>query len=122
MRLTSKFWTTAYIRRCFSEGAYALINQKGAEEAGSIFVIVDHINGSYDLYGPAPQSYYCETKEQDREFERLKQQVTREDILDRLQKEKRMDADFWVIEVEDKEGRHFLNLSKGENEHSNPLL
>ncbi|MTI17074.1 DUF1491 family protein [Rhodobacteraceae bacterium RKSG542] len=110
MRLTSEFWVSAYVRRCFNEGLFAGIRRQGAEEAGAIFVTVDRLDGTYDFYGPAPQSFFDEVKPEDREFEKLFSNASREDIEARLEREKRMDPDFWVVEVEDREGRSFLNL------------
>ncbi len=110
MRVTSEFWVAAYTRRCFAEGAFAGIRRKGALEAGAIFIIVDHLGGTYDFYGPAPQSSFEEEKPLDRQFECLLEKTSREEIEVKLTREERMDPDFWVVEVEDKEARSFLTL------------
>ena len=60
MRVTSSLWVGAYVRRCFGAGAFAAVARRGAEEAGAIFVIVDRLNGTADLYGPAPQAVFDE--------------------------------------------------------------
>ncbi|MDD7909160.1 DUF1491 family protein [Pseudovibrio exalbescens] len=112
MRVTSEFWVTAYIRKCFAAGAFAGILKRGATEAGAIFVSIDRLDGTYDLFGPAPQSFFAEEKPLDREFEQLLSGVDRFEIITRLEKEARMDDDFWQVEVEDKEGRHFLEIAK----------
>ncbi|KZK83480.1 hypothetical protein PsAD13_02530 [Pseudovibrio sp. Ad13] len=112
MRVTSEFWVAAYTRRCFGEGAFAGIRRKGALEAGAIFIIVDRLDTTYDFYGPAPQSFFEEEKPLDREFECLMEKTSREEIETKLTREERMDPDFWVVEVEDKEARSFLSLPK----------
>lgn len=109
MRVTSEFWVGAYIRQCFAQEAFAGILKRGAAEAGAIFVSVDKLNGSYDLYGPAPQSFFDERKPVDREFEKILSDVDRLEVLARLEKEGRFDEDYWYVEVEDKEGRSFLS-------------
>lgn len=108
MRVTSQFWVSAYTRRCFGEGAFAGIRRKGAEEAGAIFIVVDWMDSTFDVYGPAPQSFFEEEKPLDREFEQILSRVAREDVEARFTKEARMDPDFWVVEIEDSQGRSFL--------------
>ena len=56
MRLKSAIWVAAYMRRCHVEGAFAVLRRRGAEEAGAIFIKVDRLDGTADLYGPAPQT------------------------------------------------------------------
>ena len=56
MRLKSALWVAAYLRRCQVEGAFAVVRRRGAEEAGAIFVRVSRLDGTSDLFGPAPQS------------------------------------------------------------------
>ena len=58
MRVTSGLWVAAYVRRCHSEGAFAVVVRRGAEEAGAITVTVDRLDGTSDLYLPAPQSVF----------------------------------------------------------------
>jgi hypothetical protein len=111
MRVTSALWVSAYVRRCFIEGMTAAVSRKGSEEAGAIFVIVDRLDGTADLFGPAPQSAFDSTPS-DRLFQRLMERVAAPAIAERLQKERRFDPDVWVVEVEDKQGRSFLELVK----------
>lgn len=68
MRLKSAIWVSAYIRRCMVEGAYAVVRRRGAEEAGAIFVKIDRLDGTADLFGPAPQSEFDEARPGDRAF------------------------------------------------------
>ena len=109
MRVTSSLWVGAYVRRCFAEGAFAAVARRGAEEAGAIFVIVDRLSGSADLYAPAPQTSF----EDSRPSERLFQCVAADEPLDavnaRIEREARFDPDLWVIAVEDRDGRAFLD-------------
>ncbi len=117
MRVTSEFWVAAYTRRCFAEGAFAGVRRKGATEAGAIFIVIDRLDNTFDFYGPAPQSFFEDEKPLDREFELLLEQATREDIEAKLTREERMDPDFWVVEIEDKEARSFLTLPKEKGPH-----
>lgn len=111
MRLTSEFWVGAHVRRCFAEGAFAAIARRGAAEAGAVFIKVNRLDGTVDLYGPAPQSFFDEDAAiGERRFERLLEAAAEAEADARLEREKRMDPDFWVVEIEDREGRSFLDL------------
>lgn len=109
MRLTSDFFVSAYLRQCGIEGAFAALRRRGGAEAGAIFIVIDRLDGTGTLYGPAPQSSYDE-KPQERAFARLHnpETIERPDIETRLEKEIRFDPDCWIVEVEDRQGRHFL--------------
>ena len=109
MRVTSSLWVGAYVRRCFAEDAYAAVVRRGAEEAGSIFVVVDRLNGTADLYGPAPQATFAESRPSERLFQRVATEESLAEVNARLEREGRFDPDLWVIAVEDRDGRAFLD-------------
>src|ERR1700674_472171 len=68
MRLKSGIWVAAYLRRCAIEGAYGVVRRHGAEEAGAIFVKIDRLGGTGELFGPAPQATFDEALPADRAF------------------------------------------------------
>lgn len=109
MRLTSDFFVSAYLRRCGIEGAFAGLRRRGGAEAGAIFVVIDRLDGTGVLYGPAPQASY-DDRPSDRAFSRMHKDeaLPREEIEKRLAREISFDPDCWIVEVEDREGRHFL--------------
>jgi hypothetical protein len=111
MRLKSGIWVSAYVRRCATEGAYAVVRRRGAEEAGAVFVKIDRLDGTVDLFGPAPQTAFGDAQPADRAFVAcLKTQpAASEDAENYLQKQIRFDPDIWIVEVEDKAGRNFLD-------------
>ncbi len=45
---------SAFLRRTMVEGLYGAVLHKGAEEAGAVFVLVNHLDGTCHLFGPAP--------------------------------------------------------------------
>lgn len=108
MRLRSDVWVAALVRRAFSGGAFAAITHRGADEAGAIFVVVDRLDGTCDLWGPAPQADIDAEPSGDRRFERLLARAPRADLAARIASERRFDSDLWLAEVEDREGRHFI--------------
>lgn len=102
----------AYLRRCNVEGVFAAVRRHGAEEAGAIFIKINRLDGTGALYGPAPQSAFDDAQPADRLFAALvgcDTPVAEADIEARLMKEIRFDPDLWVIEVEDRAGRNFLD-------------
>ena len=101
-RLTSDFWASAYVRRCQIEGAYALVRKRGSAEAGAIFIVVDRLDGTNDLYGPAPQSEADDAR--GRSFEKIAEAVDGLTIEERLTRERRFDSDLWIVVVEDRAG------------------
>ena len=111
MRLKSGIWVAAYLRRCQIEGAAAVLRRRGAEEAGAIFIKVSRLDGNADLYGPAPQSAFDEARPMDRAFTPAlgAEPKPEADIEAYLAKQIRFDPDLWIVEVEDRGGRHFLD-------------
>ncbi len=110
MRVTSGLWVAAFIRRCYGEDAPAVVMRKGAEEAGAIFVVVDRLDGSSDLYAPAPQAEFFEASPSDRLFQRVSEGLAGDAIRTAIEREVRFDPDVWVVAVEDRKGRSFLDL------------
>lgn len=115
MRLRADFWVSAYLRRCAAEEASAVLRRRGAPEAGAIFVKVDRLDGAAALYGPAPQSLMSDAAEDG--VERLWTRTHEPEwsdpasIEERLRKEIAFDPDLWIVEVEDRKGRSFLDLA-----------
>ena len=114
MRLKSVIWVAAYIRRCQVEGIFAAVRRHGADEAGAIFIKVNRLDGNADLYGPAPQAAFDEAQPPDRAFAAaLKTQPAPEaDVEAYLVREMRFDPDVWIVETEDRGGRHLLDLAR----------
>jgi hypothetical protein len=112
MRLKSGIWVAAYLRRCGVEGVFAAVRRRGAEEAGAIFIKINRLDGTGLLYGPAPQSEFGEARPAERIFTAAighGEPATEVEIESRLAKEIRFDPDLWILEVEDRSGRSFLD-------------
>lgn len=111
MRLRTEFWVKAYIRRCAIEGASAVVVRHGDDDAGAIFIKVDRLDGTCLLFGPAPAG--LEGAESDRRWIAHSSSGTMDcakaDVF--LARETSFDSDLWLIEVEDRRGRHFLDDS-----------
>ncbi|MBI4367050.1 MAG: DUF1491 family protein [Deltaproteobacteria bacterium] len=112
MRLKSSIWVAAYVRRCHIEGAFAAVRRRGADEAGAVYIKINRLDGTGTLYGPAPQAVFDEAQPAGRLFTVIlgrKAATTDADIEARLVREIRYDPDVWIVEVDDRVGRHFLD-------------
>lgn len=112
MRLKTSIWVAAHLRRCQTEGVFGAVRRRGAEEAGAVFVKVALMDGTAMLYVPAPQTVYDDSRPIERFFTPTSAQPVPEPAVEeRLAKEVRFDPDAWIVEIEDKAGRHFLDLA-----------
>ena len=111
MRLKSGIWVSAYLRRRHIDGTFAVVRRRGAEEAGAVFVRVSRLDGTSDLFGPAPQSAFDAAQGTARAFApSLAAQPAPDGAVEAyLAREVKFDPDVWIVEVEDRAGRNFLD-------------
>ena len=105
MELKTDFWAQALIRRAQVGGAFAVVARKGDVDGGAVLVKVAKLDGTARLYGPA----------RDGDGERIwldlsagKLGDAEMDVDAYARKRAEDDPDLWVIEIEDRHGRHFL--------------
>jgi hypothetical protein len=106
MRLKSEIWVKAYIRRCASEGVPAAVVRRGDTDAGVIFIKVARLDGTAALFGPAAAG--LPRAEGDRSWMIVASSAEAE-IDARVARELQIDPDTWIVEIEDRQGRHFLD-------------
>ncbi len=109
-RLRTDFWVAALRRRAEAAGAFISIARRGADEAGAVFIVVDRLDGAFDLYAPAPQSVFDDERPTDRLFSLVGKQLTEDATRTRMEQEMRFDPDLWQVDIEDREGRAFIEL------------
>jgi hypothetical protein len=111
MRLKSAIWVAAYVRRCNGENAFAVVRRRGAEDAGAIFIKLNRLDGTAELFSPAPQTEFNDAMPADRAFARTfgTEPAPEQKVEEKLAREARFDPDLWIIEVEDRNGRHFID-------------
>lgn len=110
-RLKSSIWVAGYLRRCQGAGMFGAVRRRGAEEAGAVFVKVALMDGTATLFVPAPQTAYDDSRPVERVFIQSPPKAVDEQLVEaRLAKEISFDPDVWIVEIEDREGRHFLDL------------
>lgn len=108
LRIKSELWVKAYLRRCQAEGASAVVVRRGDQDAGAIYICINRLDRTLTLYGPAPVG--LDGGETERRWVRcLAAKVVREqEAAAYLMRQIEFDSDIWIVEVEDKVGRHFL--------------
>ena len=78
-----------------------------------MFVKLALLNGNAMLYAPAPQAVYDDSRPVERVFApSSREPVAEQAVEDRLAKEVNFDPDVWIVEIEDRAGRHFLDLAR----------
>ena len=105
MRLRTELWGKAYLRRCAVAGVAALVVRHGDDDAGAIFIRINRLNGQSHVFGPAPAG--LDDAALDRQWIKVRD-GTDEAADAYLHREADFDRDLWVVEVEDRAGRHFL--------------
>ena len=106
MLLSTDLWVSALIRRAEQGGAFAVVVRKGDPRAGSVLVKV--LNRSEDW-----TRLYAEATRLDGESvwmqpARSEQEPDLDKYIDRAIQ---IDPDLWVVEIDDRQGRHFLTES-----------
>jgi hypothetical protein len=100
-RLKSEIWVAALLRRCQAQGQYGAVINKGAAEAGAVYVYINHLDGTYHLLSPPPGPAYDEQGERRfiLEFENPENWQTVSAVVSRRQM---FDPDLWAVEIEDR--------------------
>lgn len=102
-RLTSEFWVQAYLTRLRLTDIPAFVTSHGDDTAGAVLVKLNTLDGqavafqrSFDLMSG------------DRTWVELANGAER-DVDEAIRRQRGFDPDLWVIEVEDRAGRHLLD-------------
>lgn len=104
-RLKSEFWVKAHVRRCLSMGITATVARLGNPDAGDILIKLNHLNGTFEVFARATSGT----------GERIWLRGTGKAPVDEptadayLQRKLQRDPDLWIIEIEDRAGRHLLD-------------
>jgi hypothetical protein len=108
VRLQSHVWVSAFLRAETAANGYPAIMRKGAAEAGAIFIVHDHPDGTVSVYAPAPQTQFGPGDAQDRKFDRVLDHVDRARSQEWLEKQVRFDTDCWIVGTERRDGEPSL--------------
>ena len=104
-RLKAGLWVRAHLRRAETEGAAAFVVRKGDETAGVVLIRLNRLDGTATVLTP--------TTGMDGNREWLRgtgpEPVADAEADAYVERQLKYDPDLWVIEIEDREGRHFLD-------------
>ena len=101
-RLTTEFWVQAYIRRLALADIPAFVVAKGDVTAGAVLVKQAPLDGTATLF---QRSYDLDGN---RVWVTLAEGA-KPDVDEAIARQRSFDPDIWVIEVEDRAGRHLLD-------------
>ena len=108
MRLISEIWAKAYINVVQINNAFAYVVKRGEKNSGQILIKIispDKIR----LLIPAPMNY--ESNFDRKWIEKMCVDKTKyKEIEVELEKQSQFDSDLWIIDVESKDGRDFLEI------------
>ncbi len=101
--LSTDIWVAALIRRVELAGAFAAVARKGDARAGAVLVkAVNRGDGTARLYAEATRG------DGERVWMQPVASTDEADIDAYVARSARVDPDLWVVEIEDRQGRHFL--------------
>ena len=109
IRLTTAMWFAIFMRQERERGAFVTVARTGAQQAGAVFVLQNHLDGTASLYGPSPQSMFRES-ETGRLFEKILTGASMPEVEAYIAKQVAFDPDLWVIETESGEGDPSLEV------------
>lgn len=102
-RLTTEFWVQAYLTRLRGHNIPAFVTARGDATGGAVLVKLNTLDGAAQLY---QRSF--DLVSGDRAWLVLSEGD--EPIVDAaIGRQRSFDPDLWVIEVEDRAGRHLLD-------------
>ena len=101
--LTAKFWVDAYIRRLRVANIPAFVVHHGDNGAGAVLVKLNTLDGKARLfqrvYNPLTGIRHWDVLSEGDEA----------DLGRAIARQRNFDPDLWVVEVEDRRGRHMLD-------------
>jgi len=109
-RLTADFWVRAYLRRLRSANIPAFVTGRGDATAGAVLIKLNTLDGEASAWQRAfdPMS--------GKRIWSVLAEGAEEHVDREIEKQKGFDPDLWVIEVEDRAGRHLLDESSADRE------
>jgi len=102
-RLTSEFWVQAYLARLSLANIPAFVTAKGDATAGAVLIKQSTLDGHATLYQRS-----VDLMTGDRTWVVLAEGADTE-VDAAVERQRSFDPDLWVIEVEDRDGRHLLD-------------
>ena len=103
--LNAEFWIMANVRRCNADGVPAMVVRRGDDQAGALIIKVNHLGPGCMVLAPANSM----------DGRRQWRRATGDDLVPEaeadayIERQLNMDPDIWVLEIEDRQGRHLVD-------------
>ena len=101
-RLATDFWLKAHIKRWNDRGIPMLVRYKGEAQAGAVMVVINQ--------GPDGCTILSQTRTLDGDPAWLRVSgdvpIPEAEAEETIARARRRDPDLWVVEIEDRQGRH----------------
>ncbi|KMK65839.1 DUF1491 family protein [Puniceibacterium sp. IMCC21224] len=102
-RLSASFWVQAYMRRLSLYDIPAFVVAHGDDTAGAVLVTLNTLDGQAQIF-----SRSFDLMSDRRQWVEMAHGPEAE-MAETIARQRRTDPDLWVIEVEDRQGRHLLD-------------
>lgn len=102
-RLTARFWVDAYLMRLRGADVPAFVVAHGDDTGGAVLVKLNTLDGQARLF---QRSF--DLMSGDRVWAVLSE-GPEADVDEAVTRQRGFDPDLWVIEIEDRQGRHMLD-------------
>jgi len=102
-RLTAEFWVHAYLARLRGQGIPAFVTAHGDDTAGAVLVKINTLDGQAAVFQRG-----FDLASDTRRWLVLAEGAEPE-VDAAIARQRAVDPDLWVIEVEDRAGRHLLD-------------
>ncbi len=104
-RLKAEIWVKAHIRLCWTKEVIAVVARRGDEMAGTVLIKLNTLTAGCSVLQLAP------SLDGSRTWLRAtgSELVAEADADAYIDRQVNVDPDLWVLEIEDREGRHFLD-------------
>jgi len=109
--LKSEIWVKAHLRRCFAAGLTAVIANKGAPEAGAVYVQVTISSQLVRVFAPAPGPAYNDDGARNWSQPLGELPVKVEAANTYFARQLSFDPDIWIIDIDDPQGTGLLETA-----------
>ena len=103
-RLKAAIWVSAHLRICAAQGITAVIARHGDDTAGSVLIKLNLLDGRARLFEPT----FAHTGARVWRSVTGPEPVAEAKADEAVARALKRDPDLWVIEIEDRQGRHGL--------------
>jgi hypothetical protein len=104
-RISAEFWVKAHLRRCMAAAIPVVVVRRGDSTAGVVLVKLNLLGDGCIVFAPA------NLPDGERGWRRATgpSPVPEADADSYIERQVGYDPDLWVVEIEDRDGRHMLS-------------